>query len=821
MQAPVLQIRSAVVWMDQVPISQDPVHVALWCASRSGKNSTFDSTQVNVLCDSDTADQKFFHCWIGKLAQAMQVTPKTQLLHITASSQTKLPEPVEAACFPFSCQSQLQQHLHDSGRNQSASQFEATATLGRPSQKQYALITDDGSVLQCSGIGTTPTPMRMSLMQAYTQHAKMISLLNDSRFLPHLVKRIGEKLWQRLYPYQQWGVAFMIAHDGKVLLGDEPGLGKTIQVLAVCQYYINDFSDTTNNNNYRNIHSSYNNHNNNNNNNSNSCSKDNSINRASQSVPPLRTPPSTPPPPTVLIVCPANAKQNWAKEIVKHFSATGGNYSSEHILKCETGKTIAQFNPWQHRFVLCSFALLDSIHRYCSNNVAVASQNGTSTFERNYNNSSRSAPPRATFEIVVVDESENVMNYKTLRQQNLLPIIARAKRRILLSGTPMNRPKQLFAQLHIVAPDLFANFFDFAERYCNPTQRWVPDKGEYVTNYDGFSNITELSALLKMSMFLRRTIEEVASDLPAKTRECVVLKRCCTSINNNNNSDNNNNNSNKNNNGIDNNGLVQPRGSSISSSKSSIEKLYQTSIAKREPVLQWLRQWWRNDGANHSTDQQIQQERQTVSNKVLLFAHHQEMMDALEAMVRDEWQVGYIRIDGSITNNEHRGSMCDRFQTDPQCRVALLAIKAAGMAITLTAANLVVFAELYFTCSSLLQCEARAHRIGQLLPVHCWYLLLQHSIDEKIWKEVCANSTRLSLTLNGQSDIVQEQIQHSQLKAEKRKWSAPASSKTDTGKAKRKKASTATITSTKILPKPQNSARPSLFPTGVQKNIRL
>jgi hypothetical protein len=66
-------------------------------------------------------------------------------------------------------------------------------------------------------------------------------------------------------------------------------------------------------------------------------------------------------------------------------------------------------------------------------------------------------------------------------------------------------------------------------------------------------------------------------------------------------------------------------------------------------------------------------------------------------------------------------------------RVAVLGITAAGIALTLTAASVVFFAEMFWTPGSLLQAEDRAHRIGQLRDVRVFYFFAEDSVDELLW----------------------------------------------------------------------------------------
>jgi hypothetical protein len=62
----------------------------------------------------------------------------------------------------------------------------------------------------------------------------------------------------------------------------------------------------------------------------------------------------------------------------------------------------------------------------------------------------------------------------------------------------------------------------------------------------------------------------------------------------------------------------------------------------------------------------------------------------------------FIRIDGQTPSKE-RHARVQQFQNTAQCRVGVLAITAAGIALTLTAASTVYFAELFWTPAALLQ----------------------------------------------------------------------------------------------------------------------
>lgn len=85
--------------------------------------------------------------------------------------------------------------------------------------------------------------------------------------------------------------------------------------------------------------------------------------------------------------------------------------------------------------------------------------------------------------------------------------------------------------------------------------------------------------------------------------------------------------------------------------------------------------------------------------------------------------------------------------------MALLSITAASTGLTLTAAQTVVFAELFWNPGVLLQAEDRAHRIGQKDCVTVHYLLARETLDSSIWPLILKKLTLLESVGLGKNDL--------------------------------------------------------------------
>ena len=128
-----------------------------------------------------------------------------------------------------------------------------------------------------------------------------------------------------------------------------------------------------------------------------------------------------------------------------------------------------------------------------------------------------------------------------------------------------------------------------------------------------------------------------------------------------------------------------------------------------------------------------------VDDKIIIFAHHKLMLDEISELLKKhlpKMSCTFIRMDGS-TPMAKRQEIVRQFQEDPNCRIALLSITACGEGLTMTAASLVIFAELYWVPGSVEQAEARAHRIGSThSKVVVEFLVAPNTPDEIIYNSL-------------------------------------------------------------------------------------
>ena len=120
------------------------------------------------------------------------------------------------------------------------------------------------------------------------------------------------------------------------------------------------------------------------------------------------------------------------------------------------------------------------------------------------------------------------------------------------------------------------------------------------------------------------------------------------------------------------------------------------------------------------------------------------MSDRIKSLM-DKKKIDYIIIDGS-TKQEKRYENVMHFQNEKSCQAAILKFASCSTGITLTAAHIVIFAELTWTPSIMKQAEDRVYRIGQKnKSVFINYLYGKETLDDfmldKLQKKLFITST--------------------------------------------------------------------------------
>lgn len=310
------------------------------------------------------------------------------------------------------------------------------------------------------------------------------------------------------------------------------------------------------------------------------------------------------------------------------------------------------------------------------------------------------------WEAVILDEAHAVKSSKANRTKIICGLGKHkglhSKRRWALTGTPiLNRPDEMFQVLRWLDPVGWPNVRVFQTRYCDAR---IDRFGFW--NTKGASNLDELNLRLRRTVMIRRRKVDVLDTLPAKTRQVLYVDpdtKSATVVANQA-------------------GWMQQLGISASED-GTLEKLtapgapfeeisrmrQELAASKVEVVVDYLRD--------------ILIEKQ----KIVVFAHHLVLLDGIYEAFRSR----AVLLTGE-TSTENRAKAVERFQTDPDVHLFVGSIKAAGFGITLTAADLAVFAEMDWVPGNVLQAEDRLHRIGQKSNVLVQYLVVNDSLDARV-----------------------------------------------------------------------------------------
>lgn len=322
----------------------------------------------------------------------------------------------------------------------------------------------------------------------------------------------------------------------------------------------------------------------------------------------------------------------------------------------------------------------------------------------------------------VFDESHYLKTYGAQRTKAAIKVVRRATKEtpvLLLTGTPVaSRPAEYVAQLDLLGQlDSFGGRWGFYRRYCNAHR----DKhGQW--RLDGHSNLEELNSTLRSTCYIRRTKEQVLSELPPIFESTMYFagsergQRDYDAASS------------------DLGAWLEQNGRSTNAP----EQLARISVLRRLAAEAKL------PGVFELIDEMVESGR-----KVVIAAHHRDIVNAIAT------RYGGLKIQGGMSVADVEEAK-RRFQENPveDSPAIALSIEAAKTGHTLTAAQDIVFVELPWTPADVQQTYSRLHRIGQHGSVRVTYALLAESIDEDIHRAISRKEQVVAGAVDG-GDVVE------------------------------------------------------------------
>jgi len=305
------------------------------------------------------------------------------------------------------------------------------------------------------------------------------------------------------------------------------------------------------------------------------------------------------------------------------------------------------------------------------------------------------------FDYVILDEAQAIKNSSTdsAKAARLL----RGRHRLAMSGTPVeNRVSELWSIFEFLNPGMLGA----ASVFRTLTGNGVETEGR------------QLLARALRPFILRRTKGQVAKDLPEKLEQTIYCD-------------------------------LDPSGRKL---YDELRDHYRTSLLARvdkiglnkskiqvlEALLR-LRQAACHPGliddsraaeASAKLDALLDQIEDVTAegHKALVFSQFTSLLALLRKRL-DASKTVYEYLDGKTRD---RQAKVERFQTDPNCPLFLISLKAGGVGLNLTAADYVFLLDPWWNPAVEAQAIDRTHRIGQTRRVFAYRLIARDTVEEKV-----------------------------------------------------------------------------------------
>jgi SWI/SNF-related matrix-associated actin-dependent regulator 1 of chromatin subfamily A len=318
---------------------------------------------------------------------------------------------------------------------------------------------------------------------------------------------------------------------------------------------------------------------------------------------------------------------------------------------------------------------------------------------------------RADFDLVIIDEAHYIKNAQAQRTKLINDLVKKVDRLWLLTGTPMtSRPIDYYNLLSLIDSPVAKNWMAYVIRYCQGYQFKVGPRK--VWNVMGASNLEELRDRT-VGLTLRRLKEDVL-DLPDKIITPVYL-RLKSKL------------------------YEEVMGDYYNWYEKNPEE--SKSLTVQFTKLTKIRQI--------IADEKITQTIELAENiieqdkKVIIFCNFTDSLNK----ICEHFGKTAVKLDGSMSKGERQLSV-DQFQDNEKVKVFVGNIKAAGVGLTLTAAEAVIMNDLSFLPSDHSQAEDRAYRYGQKNNVLVYYPIFENTIEGIIY-DILANKKQVISTILG------------------------------------------------------------------------